>query len=184
LIAPLSFPWPPAFMARIEAAASTNDSRREVGVSPIPLPYAHRLGSREFAAAVASVYQGLSERERANAVILAGDFAHAGALELYGPRHSLPAVFSPHNNYYLWAPAADLRPSVVIVVAIDDGLLRRSFESVSEAAVYDCQHCMAWRTNLPIYVARGPRLTLAELWPQLRRIGLPTRKLLMLDEES
>ena len=183
LMVPLSVPWPPSWMARIEAVASTNDSRREVGLSPIPLPYAHRLGSREFVAAVATVYQGLSDSERADAVIVAGDFAHAGALELYGPRHSLPPVFSPHNNYYLWGPAADLRPSVVIAVALDTELLRESFESVVESGVYGCEYCMAWRTNLPIYLARGPRLTLAELWPEMRRIGLPTRKLLMLDEE-
>lgn len=184
LIAPLSLPWPPAWMARIESVATTNDSRKEVGASPIPLPYAHRLGSREFVAAVAAVYQDLSESERANALILAGDFAHAGALEHYGPVHSLPRVYSPHNNYFLWGPAPNLRPAVVIAVALDDELLRESFESVTEAGLYICDYCMAWRTNLPIYVARGPRHSLLELWPKLRRIGLPTRKVLMLAREQ
>ena len=90
-------------------------------------------------------------------------------------------MYSPHNNYFLWGPAADLSPSVVIAVALDDALLRENFESVSKARVYNCEYCMGWRTNLPIYVARGPRHTPAELWPEMRRIGLPTRKLLMLD---
>jgi hypothetical protein len=130
------------------------------------------------------VYQNLSESERANALILAGDFAHAGALEHYGPDHSLPPVYSPHNNYFLWGPAPNLRPSVVIAVALDDELLRESFESVTEAGLYICEYCMAWRTNLPIYLARGPRHSLLELWPKMRRMGLPTRKVLMLAREQ
>jgi hypothetical protein len=39
---------------------------------------------------------------------------------------------------------------------------------------------MGWRTDLEIQVARRPRATLRELWPRLRRYGLPTRKWLML----
>jgi len=40
---------------------------------------------------------------------------------------------------------------------------------------------MGWRQDMPIYVARGPTSPMAELWPSLRRIGLPGRKLRLLD---
>ena len=43
---------------------------------------------------------------------------------------------------------------------------------------------MGWRNDLPIYVASSPRRTLGALWPEMRRFGLPTRKLLMLQAEA
>ncbi len=183
-IAPLLLPFPPDFMASHPLAAGTNDSRREVGPAPIPLPFSHRLGSPEFVLAVARVFNGLDAEERRQAVVLAGDFAHAGAIERYGPDHSLPPVFSPHNNYYLWPPEPGLQPPVVIAIGLDDALLHREFRELEEAAVFRCEYCMGWRDELPITIARFPRRTLAEMWPEMKRIGLPTRKFLMLAAET
>jgi hypothetical protein len=181
LLAPLLLPFPPEVMANHPLAAGTNDSRREVGVSPIPLPWSHRLGSEEFVEAVAGVFRDLGPAERRAAVILAGDFAHAGAIEHFGPEHALPRVFSPHNGYFLWKPEPGLSPATVIAVGLDEELLRREFRDVETATVYRCAYCMGWRDDLSIHVARSPRRSLLELWPEIKRFGLPTRKLMLLD---
>ncbi len=180
LSAPLLLPFPPDIMARHPLAAGMNDSRREVGPAAIPLLFSHRLGSEEFVEEVAAVVHGLSPEERDSAIILTGDFAHAGALELFGPEHSLPRVFSPHNNYYLWGPEPGFSPPTVIAIALDENMLQREFRELKKAAIYRCEYCMGWRDHLPIYIAKSPRRPLLELWPEMRRIGLPTRKLLML----
>lgn len=181
LFAPLVLPFPPDWMAAHPLAAGTNDARREVGVPRLPLPFSHRLGSEEFVDAVAGVFRSLEPGEQRQAILLAGDFAHAGALEHFGPRRGLPPVFSPHNSYYLWGPEPGAAPAVVIAMALDERVLREAYDEVEEAAVYHCRDCMGWRDNLSIWVARRPRGTLGELWPRIRRIGLPTRKLLMLE---
>jgi hypothetical protein len=184
LMAPVVLPVPPELMAQHPLSAELNESRREVGPAPIPLPFSHRLGSEEFVEAVAGVFRGLSPAEQSHAIILAGDFAHAGAIEHFGHAYSLPRVFSPHNNYYLWAPEPDLSPPTVIAVALGEDLLRREFLEVERATVFRCAYCMGWRDELPIYVARSPRRSLLELWPEIKRFGLPTRKVLMLEEQD
>ena len=178
--APLLLPFPPTWMERHPLAAGANDMRREVGVSAIPLPFSHRLGSEEFVDAVAEVVDALPPDERRSAIIVAGDFAHAGAIEQFGPERDLPRVLSPHNSYHDWGPEPDLATPIVIAIALDEEMLRGEFGRIERAATYDCPYCMGWRDDLPIYVARSPRRSLAELWPEIRRIGLPTRKLLML----
>ena len=184
LWAPLLLPFSPEHMARHPLASGTNDTRREVDPAPIPIWFSHRMGSEGFVKEVAGVFEGLSQAERRHAIILAGDFAHAGAIEHFGPRHSLPRVLSPHNSYYLWKPEPGLSPSLVIAIGLDEGLLRREFREVEAAAFYRCTYCMGWRDNLPIYVARSPRRPLLELWPELKRFGLPTRKLILLGERD
>jgi len=182
--APLLLPFSPELMARHPLAAGTNDARREVDPAPIPIWFSHRMGSEGFVNEVAAVFEGLSPAERRDAIVLSGDFAHAGAIEHLGPRHSLPRVFSPHNSYYLWKPEPGLSPSLVIAIGLDEGLLRKEFGEVELAALYRCAYCMGWRDDLPIYVARSPRRPLLELWPGLKRFGLPTRKLILLGERD
>jgi hypothetical protein len=183
LAAPLLLAFPPRIMEMHPLAAGANDTRREVGPASIPLPFSHRLGSEAFVDAVAGVFRGLPREEQRHAVILAGDFAHAGAIEHFGPARSLPRVFSPHNNYYLWPPEPELAPPVVIAIALDEDMLQREFGALERATVYHCRYCMGWRDELPIYVARSPRRPLRELWPELKRFGLPTRKVLMLEAQ-
>jgi hypothetical protein len=184
LFAPLFLPFPPEIQERHPLAAGTNDARREVGAPGIPILTSHRLGSEQFVEEVARVYGTLSPEEQRGTVILAGDFAHAGAIEHFGPAHGLPRVFSPHNNYFLWPPEPDLRADTVIAIAVDEAMLRREFGALEQASVYECDYCMGWRDDLPIWIARSPRRTLRELWPELRRFGLPTRKLLMLQAQE
>jgi hypothetical protein len=73
---------------------------------------------------------------------------------------------------------------VIIAIGLDETLLRREFDQLSEAAVYHCPYCMGWRDEVPIYVARSPRRPLAEIWPEMKRFGLPTRKVLMLGDNG
>jgi hypothetical protein len=37
------------------------------------------------------------------------------------------------------------------------------YSDLEEVAVHDCDYCLAWRDRMPLYVARHPRLTRAEL---------------------
>ncbi len=132
----------------------------------LPQWLADRFGWEELVEQVATVYRSLPEEDRARAVILAPSYGHAGALELFG-RGRVPAVLSPHNTYYLWG-RDDLRlleGGVLISIGYDAEDLGAMYESIEQVAVYDCDYCMTWRDEMPIFIARGLKITRAELGP-------------------
>ena len=131
----------------------------------LPQWFADRFGWESFASDVARVAARLDPDERAAAVIFAPSYGQAGALELYGRSDDLPPVYSSHNNYYLWGPPE--RPfSTAIVVGDSEERLSELFEEVELAAVHECDPCMRWRDEMPIWVARHPRkgLEMATIW--------------------
>ena len=46
--------------------------------------------------------------------------------------------------------------------------LERRFESVELAATVDCGYCMPYENNRPIFLCRGPKAPLSELWPRAK----------------
>jgi hypothetical protein len=132
----------------------------------LPQWLADRFGWEELVEQVSAVYRSLSEEDRARAVILAPSYGHAGALELFG-RGRLPPVMSPHNTYHLWG-RGDVRlleGGVLISIGYDAEDIGAIYESIEPVAVYDCDYCMTWRDEMPIFLARRLKLTPAELGP-------------------
>ena len=43
--------------------------------------------------------------------------------------------------------------------------LQDFFDSVEQVALIEHPYAMPYETNLPVYVARGPKQPMAELWP-------------------
>jgi len=179
---PIALPLlPPESSARImEALAEENEQQQEVGTNRLFLPLAHRMGHDELVEAVAAVVESLPEPEREHAVIFAESHAPAAALERMGG--DLPPVYSGHNNYHLWGPP-EAEPRLVIAVGFEPEQLRPFFAEVEVVHRTGCHWCMGWRQDAPIALARAPRRPLAEAWPELRRYGMPARKLHLLQKE-
>ena len=135
----------------------------------LPQIFADMFGWQELADAVGRVADRLSPADRARAVIFAGNYGEAGALEWFGPAHHLPRVISGHNNYWLWGPG-DLRDDdPVIVVGGTPERLQPLFASVEQVGVSRCTHCMPYESDLPIYLARGLREPIEQVWQKLKR---------------
>lgn len=129
------------------------------------------VGWPAFAATLAGVHDALPPQERAGAVVLAGNYGEAGAVERFGPALGLPQVYSGHNAYHAWGPPPpDAGP--VIAVGLDEERLRAMFTSVEPAARIDngvaLDNDEQGRT---VWVCRGLRGTWAQEWPGLRRLG-------------
>ncbi len=132
----------------------------------LPQILADRFGWPEMVAAVAQVYRSLPERERQRCAIVASNYGEAGAIDFFGRKLGLPAASSPHNNYWIWGehpPDAE----VVIVVGGSEEDVRQVFAKVERAAVFKCDYCMPYESNLPIYVCRG--LKVPGLWSRAKR---------------
>jgi hypothetical protein len=126
----------------------------------LPQWLADRFGWEELVDQVDAVHRSLPEEERARAVILAPSYGHAGALELFG-RGRLPPVMSPHNTYHLWGreDVRRLEGGVLISIGYDAGDIGGMYESIEQVGLYDCDYCMTWRDEMPIFIARGLKIS-------------------------
>jgi hypothetical protein len=57
---------------------------------------------------------------------------------------------------------------VLIVLGDTEEGLRKVFASVERGGISTCRDCMPYENNLPIWVVRGPRQPLRELWPKVK----------------
>jgi hypothetical protein len=151
--------------ARALGEAPSTEERKELG--ELGQFYADMHGWDAIVATVADVQRKLTPEEAAAARVFAPDYGVAGAIDLLGRRQGLPPAISGHNNYWLWGPGGwDGR--VLIVVGATEERLRGRFEQVERAATTSCGLCMPYENNRPVWIARGLRLPVAQLWPQVK----------------
>jgi hypothetical protein len=146
----------------VKAAVRTNTG----GTLALPQDYADMLGWEEQAAAVARVYHNLPAQQRERAVLVAGNYGEAGALDYYGPRYGLPEVVSPAGSYWFFGPG-DRPGEVVITIGVPEDDLRRFFDSVETAATVSHPWTVEEERSLTVNVGTRPRMTLQQLWPSL-----------------
>lgn len=134
----------------------------------LPQPFADRFGWENQVATVARVYEALSPEERTQVAIVTRNYGEAGAIDFFGARYGLPKAVSGHNNYWLWGPG-----SATGEVAITVGLPREQLEPIyAEVTLADTvvsPYAMAFETNQPVFVCRGLKRPLAEVWAELKR---------------
>jgi hypothetical protein len=133
----------------------------------LPQWIADRLGWKEFAKDVSSVYLSLPPEERRNSVIVSTNYGEAGALELYSKKYPLPLVYATHNSFHLWGPPSDT-VKTCIAVFVDRMDLEKRFESVIEAKIFKCEYCSRPQQRIPIYIARGPKFSLEKEWKSFK----------------
>ena len=134
---------------------------------PIPQWIADRLGWKEMASAVSSVYMSLPESEKRNCVIVSDSYGPAGAMEIYAGEFGLPPVYGTHNSFHSWGPPSDT-VKTYIGIEIDADGARSLFESVEVASVYYCPDCTRPQREVPIYVMRNPVISVEKMWPEFK----------------
>jgi hypothetical protein len=127
----------------------------------LPQHLADQLGWPGQVAAVRAVVEGLRPGEGAEAVIYTTNYGRAAALQLLG--RGLPPVISGHNQYFLWGvPGA---PRVVVALGGEAENYAGDFEEVTPAGRTPVQpDGMHYESEVPIFVLRGPRAAVAELF--------------------
>ncbi|TDI46098.1 MAG: hypothetical protein E2P00_02705 [Acidobacteria bacterium] len=162
-ILPLGVPvLPVETFARWQIWSGIAPAAQEVGhTSELPQHYSDRFGWEELAAEVARVIKTLPPAEQARVVVITRNYGEAGALEYWRERHGLPRVVSGHNNYWFWAPR-ELSLETVVAIGFSEDEVREGFSQVERAG--ELTQAWALESGVPIWIARGPKLT----WPQLR----------------
>ena len=75
-----------------------------------------QVGWPDFADSVERAWTQIPPGRQSTAVILAGNYGEAGALEYYGPERGLPQPYSPHMSYADWGPPPDGMTGPVLMV--------------------------------------------------------------------
>jgi len=135
--------------------------------------FREEFGWPELTREVARIWNGLTPEERAHGGIWGSNYGEAGALELYGPSYGLPPVISAVNSFWLRGPP-DPVPDVLVVVGADRKDLDKPCTTVELAGhTGNDAHLENEETKWhpDIFICRGVRKPLKELWPKLLEFG-------------
>lgn len=167
--APMVLPLlPPERLAGYLDRIGFDPPKTEVAhAGPLPQMFGDQFGWPELAADVAKVWNGLKPEERARGGIFANNYGEAGAINLFGPALGLPPAISAHQNHFFWGPRG-FDGDVLVVLQDDRESLERLCASVEEAGRHEHPWGMA-EENGAIWVCRGLKTPLPELWPRLKK---------------
>ncbi len=136
-------------------------------VGELPQVYADMFGWENQVATVAKVYNSLTPEEKARTLIYCNNYGAAGAIDFFGKKYGLPKASSGHNNYWFWGPQ---NPNADMVITIGESRedVEKSFKDVQLAATVVSPHARSFETDLPIYLGRGLKMPLKEIWPRTK----------------
>ncbi|MEQ1588430.1 MAG: glycosyltransferase family 39 protein [Cyclobacteriaceae bacterium] len=139
------------------------DSSEGKELSDLPQFYADMFGWEEKARDVATVFNTLSEDDKASCAIVSTNYGRCGAIDFFGQQYGLPKSIGTHNNYWIWGPR-NYTGNIVIILGgtLEDHV--NDFESVVLAGVSTCTHCMPYENNVNIFICRGLKYNLKDVW--------------------
>jgi hypothetical protein len=126
--------------------------------------FADMHGWPELAAAVKVAYDGLPASERAQAVVFAGNYGEAAAVEFFDP--SIP-VISEHNQYWEWGTKG-YSGDVLIQVNGSCFASQHLYASRTVVTTLRTRWAIGWEQNIPIAICRGIRHPLDTVWPSIK----------------
>jgi hypothetical protein len=135
-------------------------------LGPLPQIFADQFGWEEMAATVARVYNNLPPEVRPKTAIFGQNYGQAGAIDMFGPKYSLPPAISGHQNYFLWGPRGYTGESVIVLAGHQQDLESR-FTSVQKVASVYHPYSMPYE-HFDVFYCRGPKRPLNEIWPQVK----------------
>ncbi|RJP64550.1 MAG: phospholipid carrier-dependent glycosyltransferase [Ignavibacteriales bacterium] len=129
--------------------------------------YADMFGWKEMADSVAKVYWSLPKEERMKCAIFGQNYGQAGAIDYFGKKYGLPPAICAHNSYWFWGPKS-WDGQIVIVIGGDEEDYKEYFKEYCQAGIIDHPYSRPFERHLPIYVVKGLKKPVSEIWPQLR----------------
>jgi hypothetical protein len=133
---------------------------------PLPQLFGDQFGWRELVKEIADIYWALPPEVRARTGIFASNYGEAGALNLFGPAYKLPPPICAHQNHYFWGDHG-FQGDTLIWLQWGRDSIGRMCNSVEQVGEHYHAYGMA-EENRPIYLCRGLKKPLRELWPYLK----------------
>jgi hypothetical protein len=169
LLAPLALPILPVktYIKYSDFLGIEPNTHEGKELTELPQFYADMFGWDNLAASVAKVYHSLSKHEQSKTIILARNYGEAGAIEYYREKYNLPRVISSHNNYWLWG-YGDESTETTIILGGEEEEYTDFFARVEQAAIIECDYCMPYENNLPVFICRDRTIGMSKLWESIK----------------
>lgn len=158
----------PERTARYIAALGVSGSTRTNYGTTLELPqdFADMLGWHAMVVALSHEWRAMPEQDRADAVLLAGSYGRAGAIDFYGPRYGLPKVVSAAGSYWFFGPGG--KPGrVVLALGVSKADLEPFMTHCDELRFIGTPLGVEEERRIPITRCAGPKTSLQQLWPVL-----------------
>jgi hypothetical protein len=169
VLAPLTLPVLPVddLIVYSKSLGMTPSAGERSKLGVLPQYYADMFGWQNMAEQVAKVYKTLTSEEQKHCGILAMNYGEAGAIDFFGKDLGLPNATCGHNSYWHWGydPA---RTDILIIIGGDKKDHLEVYSDVTEAGKITDKYAMPFENNLIIYICRGQKIDLKEVWPKLR----------------
>lgn len=156
------------FVAYAQAIGIVPSLGERNAIGRLPQHFADQHGWRSLVEQVARVRDGLAEAERSGVCIFARNYGQAGAIDHFGPALGLPRAVAGHNSYWHWGPGS-CGTEVWIVIGGTPEEVTPLFVSVEPAATFACAECMPHEDGKTIWIGRGLREPIEDLWPRVKR---------------
>jgi hypothetical protein len=139
----------------------STEERKDIGV--LPQWYADMFGWDEQIAELSRVWSQLSPKDQKSCRIFGSNYGQAGAVDFLGKKKGLPPAISTHNNYWFWGPG-EWNGECLITMGGTQEENKEYFESAEPVGKIDCEYCMPYEDNKIVYVCRGLKFPVAEVW--------------------
>ncbi len=168
VITPAILPFlPPEQLVAYQESIGVAPPKTEVAhAGPLEQRLGDQFGWEELVAEIARIYNALPPEERDRTGIFASNYGEAGAISLFGPAYGLPSPICAHQNYYFWGPP-EVEPEHLIWLQ----WRREGVEWYCNEVEQVGEHFHPWgmaEENRPIYLCRGLKHPLAEIWDELK----------------
>lgn len=164
-LAPFALPILPvetyiAYADMVGMAPATAERKQ---LDKLPQFYADMFGWTEKAAAVAQAFYRLTPEEQARCAVFSDNYGRCGALDFFGSHYGLPRSIGGHNSYWVWGPG-QYTGELVLVLGGNLRDKQEQFTRVDIVGTVHSQYCMPYENNLNIYLCRGLRWPLRQVW--------------------
>jgi hypothetical protein len=99
--------------------------------------------------------------------IFTGSYGEAGAIDVLGGEHRLPAAASGHNTYWLWGPPEDHGP-IIGVGQVGAPIRRICPDVIQVSSIGNPYGVENEEAGLPLFLCLTPESQLADIWEGVR----------------
>lgn len=170
LLAPTILPLlPPEKLIAYMQAIHFEPPRTETShTAALPQLFADQFGWEEMVGSIARAYATLTPEDQQRVGIFCQNYGQAGALDFFGPKLGLPPSISGHQNYYFWGPR-NHTGELMLILDSNSREEAEQFASVQDLGVVESSPwAMPWEQRQHIYLCRGLKKPLREVWPKLK----------------
>jgi len=149
-----------AYMKKMGMKPESNEKKQ---MAELPQFYADMFGWEEKVRDVAKAFHTLSAEEQKKCAIYSTNYGRCGAIDFFGAAYGLPKSIGRHNNYWIWGPG-NYDGAVLLIVGgtLEDHV--NDFASVEQVGVSDCTYCMPYENHVKIFLCRGLKGNVEEVW--------------------